>query len=409
MFCPVCGSDHLFCGSCGAGQRVALVAATAPKRRRWIAWVIGAISLALIACMGLLLFASVSFDPIALAISLAAACIPAAIYSYLVLRLDRYEREPWQAILAAFGWGAVAAILLAVMLELMTGAILLVAIGDADAVNLLTAAVAAPLVEETTKGIALLGLLLFFRKELDNVLDGIIYGALIGLGFAMTENVLYLGAEYLDGGARALGELFVARVVIDGFGHAVYTATTGAAVGWTRSRYRQGGWRYVVPIAGWSLAVFQHALWNSTLVLIGGLSDPDVSVISVVLIQTPIYVFPALITLFVIARISGKRELMIIKSQLAPEVAIGVLTTQEYEVLISNRLRKEEVRTAKRAGGRAGRKRQLRFFQVAAELAFRKYHHSRGELAKSNPRVSEDAYRSELAYLRIQLNARASR
>jgi protease PrsW len=402
--CPNCGSDHLVCASCGAGQRQALVfAAPAPPNRRWLWWLAGAISLVLVSCTAFVVIASVSFNPTALVLSLAAACIPAALYSYLVLRLDRYEREPWQAVLAAFGWGAVAAVLLAIVLELLAGVLLLAAIGNPDAVGVLTIAIGAPLAEETTKGIALLGLLLFFRKEFDNVLDGIIYGALIGLGFAMTENVLYLGAEYVDGGARALGELFVARVVIDGFGHAVYTATTGAAVGWTRSRYGQGGWRYVVPVLGWSAAVLQHALWNGTLFIIGGFFGPDPSIIKVVLIQAPIYVFPAVIALVVVARLSGKRELAIMRSQLAPEVAIGVLTPREYEVVTSNDLRRAAVRTARQSGGRAGRKQQMRFFQVAAELAFRKHHNGQGELEQVAPRASEDAYRVELAYLRSRL------
>lgn len=402
---PIRESDPLVSTARGSGQRQALAFAAPPppKRRRWLAWVIGAITLVLTACVGFIIVASVSYDPIALGLSLAAACIPAALYSYLVLRLDRYEREPWQAVLAAFGWGAVAAILLAVILEVIAGVLLLAAIGNPDAVDVLTIAIGAPLAEETTKGIALLGLLLFFRKEFDNVLDGIVYGALIGLGFAMTENVLYLGAEYVDGGARALGELFVARVVIDGFGHAVYTATTGAAVGWTRSRYRQGGWRYIVPVLGWSAAVLQHALWNGTLVVIGGFFGTGASVIKVVLIQAPIYVLPAVIALFVIARLSSRRELAIMRGQLAPEVAIGVLTPREYEIVTSNELRRAAIRSARQNGGRAGCTQQMRFFQVAAELAFRKHHHGQGELARVAPRASEDAYRVELAYLRSRL------
>ena len=48
------------------------------------------------------------------------------------------------------------------------------------------------------------------------------------------------------------------------------------------------------------------------------------------------------------------------------------------------------------SGGRALRARQLRFCHVAAELAFRKYHLSRGELPKPGQRAPEDAYREEL-------------
>ena len=409
MVCPVCGADpqsNWYCRACGAPQAGSLGASVKKRRARWKRWLLGAIAVTMTGFTLLLVLASLSFDPATLILSFAAACIPAAIYSFLVLKLDRYEQEPRQVVLASFGWGAVAAILLAVILELITGSVLVAAIGDKDAADLLTIAVGAPLVEETTKGVALLGLLWFFRNEFDNVLDGIVYGALIGLGFAMTENILYLGTEYRDGGARALGELFVARVVLDGFGHAVYTATTGAAVGWSRSRYHQGGMRYVVPIIGWSLAVFQHALWNGTLVLTGDLYGRDVSVIKVVLIQAPIFVLPAMVVLYVIARISVNRELVVIKEQLAPEVAGGVLTPEEYEVIISNDRRKQALSSAISSGCRDARKRVRCFFQVSAELAFRKYHLSNGELLTSGQQAPEDAYRAELAHLRTKINTR---
>jgi RsiW-degrading membrane proteinase PrsW (M82 family) len=357
----------------------------------------------MVACTALIVLASVSFDPAALVLSVSAAAIPAVFYSYLVLRLDRYEREPMRAVIAAFGWGAVAAVLLALVLELITGSVLFAAIGDQDATDVLTLAVGAPLIEETTKGLALFGMLRYVRREIDDVLDGLIYGALIGLGFAMTENILYLGSQYLDGGARALGELFVARVVLDGFGHAAYTATTGAAVGWARANPQRGAWRYVVVVLGWSLAVFQHALWNGSLLFFGGIVGEDASVMNVVLLQAPLFIFPAVIVLYIIARMSGNRELSVMREQLAPEVAGGVLTPREYEVVTTDELRKTALQEAAQTGGRVGRERQERFFQTAAELAFRKYHLSRGELLTPNQEAPEDAYRAELAHLRSQL------
>lgn len=412
MICPVCGSDpqsSWYCQTCGAPQPAALeraLPATHGRRGKWKRRVLGAIALLAGGLTVLIVLAALSFDPAALTLSFAAAAIPAVIYSALVLKLDRYEREPRQAVLAAFGWGAVAAILLALVLELITGEVLVAAIGDRDAATALTIVIGAPLIEETTKGAALLILLWFFRKEFDNVLDGIIYGALIGLGFAMTENIVYLGSEYLDSGAKALGELFVARVVIDGFGHAVYTATTGAAVGWTRSRYRRGGWRYVVPSIGWSLAVFQHALWNGSLLVIGGMYGRDASLVKVVMVQAPVFTLPPLVALVVIARISGRRELAIMRDQLAPEVAGGVLTPREYDVVTTNKLRKQAVREATGVLGKAGRDDQRRFFQAAAELAFRKHHLSRGEPLTRGQQSPEDAYRAELAVLRSRLAAR---
>ena len=114
----------------------------------------------------------------------------------------------------------------------------------------------------------------------------------------------------------------------------------------------------------------------------------------------------AVIVIWLIARFAGKKELAIIKEQLALEVAGGVLTPREFQVLTSNALRRQAVREAARYAGRDGKRRQRRFFQAAAELAFRKYHLSGGERPGRGQDSPEDTYRAELAMLRTQLAGR---
>jgi hypothetical protein len=163
--------------------------------------------------------------------------------------------------------------------------------------------------------------------------------------------------------------------------------------------------RFVVPVLGWSLAVLQHALWNSSLLVVGNLyGREDISVVRVVLYQAPIFTFPPLVALYVIARAAGRRELAILREQLAPEVAAGVLTPREYDVLISNDLRKSALASIRSADGPQARDRLKRFFQIAAELAFRKYHVARGDPLTPGQQAPEDAYRAELANLRSSLN-----
>ena len=86
----------------------------------------------------------------------------------------------------------------------------------------------------------LLGVLAIARDEFDSVLDGLVYGALVGVGFAMTENILYFGEAYLTGDLGNFGTLVLARAVLGGLGHPAYTAVTGAAFGWSRGRYGRG-------------------------------------------------------------------------------------------------------------------------------------------------------------------------
>ena len=56
----------------------------------------------------------------------------------------------------------------------------------------------APLVEESLKGLAVLLIMWLLRAEFDDVRDGIVYGALVGLGFSISEYGLYLARQSLQ-------------------------------------------------------------------------------------------------------------------------------------------------------------------------------------------------------------------
>jgi len=295
-------------------------------------------------------------------------------------------------------------VLFSALAELVFAGVLSTTVGP-DAADFLTVAIGAPVIEEAFKGGALLIILWFFRREFDNVLDGLVYGALIGLGFAMTENIFYFGEAYREDGAAGLGELFVARAVVSGLGHAQYTGTTGAAIGWARSRYGRGVGQYVAPVAGYVLAVLQHFLWNTGAVVIAGLKGEDLSAISLVLLMAPFFILPAVIVLYLVARTASRRELQIMREMLHDEAARGVLTPAEYQVLTTDKLRKAALTEAERRGGKALERRLRRFFQVAADLAFRRYHLRRGELLKPGQQAPDDRYREELAALRAELAA----
>ncbi|HEY8447556.1 MAG TPA: PrsW family glutamic-type intramembrane protease [Thermomicrobiales bacterium] len=407
--CPRCGAQvnaRWFCPNCGArlpDQDSATAARRARRRRRWGLILAGIATAVMILCVMFLVIASIP-DPVALVLCVVAAVVPAAVYSWLVLRLDRYEAEPRRAILSAFGWGAVGAVLFSALAELVFAGVLSTTVGP-DAADFLTVAIGAPVIEEAFKGGALLIILWFFRREFDNVLDGLVYGALIGLGFAMTENIFYFGEAYREDGAAGLGELFVARAVVSGLGHAQYTGTTGAAIGWARSRYGRGVGQYVAPVAGYVLAVLQHFLWNTGAVVIAGLKGEDLSAISLVLLMAPFFILPAVIVLYLVARTASRRELQIMREMLHDEAARGVLTPAEYQVLTTDKLRKAALTEAERRGGKALERRLRRFFQVAADLAFRRYHLRRGELLKPGQQAPDDRYREELAALRAELAA----
>ena len=369
--------------------------------RSLLATIAGVFFILALACNLLIIVVSVP-DPRGLLLGVFATLLPTIVYAGLVLSFDRYEREPWQNLLGAFGWGAVIATLFSILLSGVTRSLLTLALG-AEIGGRFALIVGVPLIEESLKGLALLGLLLLYRDEFDGILDGLIYGALVGLGFAMTENILYLGRAYIDGGIGAFGQLFLAREAFGGLGHALYTGTTGAAVGWARVRYGRGVFRFVVPIGGWGLAVAQHSLWNFGAATLADFTGGAPPFLDLVAIQTVLFILPGLVFLFLIAVRSGRVESEVLKGQLRSEVTNGTLTVQEYAVLSAGRLRHLTLLAAFRHGGLRRWSLQQQFFQAAAELALCKHHDDQGEMAAEDSCQPEDVYRARLATLRIAL------
>lgn len=362
-----------------------------------------AVSLLATAIVALLVIASAP-DRLGLLLSTVAASVPALVYAAIIVRLDRYEIEPTRALLACIAWGAIGAILL----SLIGGYLFQIALVDSLGIPLTSLAsvvLGAPLIEESAKGIAILGFLIFARHELDNTLDGLVYGALVGVGFALTENILYFGGAYVEGGLGDLGELFVARSVISGFGHPAYTAVTGAAIGWARGRYGRGFARFAVPILGWLTAVILHALWNGGLVFTEVQWGDQVGLLQAVAVQAAIVIAPAVLVLYAVARLSTRHELQILRERLRDEVDRGALTDAEYAVIIDGDARRRALAAARTRGGRTLHSRQQAFFHTAAELAFRGHHRSRGESLTPRQLAADDVDRQRLMILRDEIAA----
>jgi len=189
------------------------------------------------------------------------------VYFLVIKGTDRYEPEPFWLLTLTFLWGAVVATLTAIVGNAIgEGAVsaALGATGDEALVKASTASFVAPLVEETTKGLGLLVLWLasaMWLRELDGALDGAIYGGVIGLGFTLTEDVLYVASAGAQGGAAAFTGLYILRTVLSGLGHASFTAMTGLGVG-IAAESANGLIKVMAPIGGWLAAVGLHFVHN---------------------------------------------------------------------------------------------------------------------------------------------------
>lgn len=119
------------------------------------------------------------------------ALLPAVILGWWIYKKDSARPEPLRQLISAFLYGvgsAFLSLLISTVMSLM--GIMVYDLGSfAGAVS--TALFAAAVPEEVAK---LTMLWLFLRKNpyYDEYLDGIVYAACIGLGFAGAENVLYL-------------------------------------------------------------------------------------------------------------------------------------------------------------------------------------------------------------------------
>jgi len=195
--------------------------------------------------------------------------VPMLLYALLLWWLDRYEKEPLGLLTVAFLWGAIPSIVLALIMQIVLD-IPVMAISNSNQLTyeLLGASVVAPFTEEGIKAVALLLLLLFVRKEIDSPIDGLIYGGVVGFGFAAVENVFYLYGAFSEGGIGGIVGLAFLRAGVFGLNHAMYTAFTGLGVALSLE-IKQPLLKIVPVIVGFALSVGAHALHNALATLTG--------------------------------------------------------------------------------------------------------------------------------------------
>ena len=324
----------------------------------------------------------------ALLVSLFFAFVPTFFMAMIIYWLDRYEKEPLALLGAAFFWGAVVAAGGAFIINTVFGIGIYAITGSGDVADQATASLIAPFVEEGLKGLAVLMVFLFFRKEFDSILDGIIYAGITALGFAATENLLYIyGHGYVDGGGwSGLWQLVVIRDLVVAWQHPFFTAFTG--IGLAVARLNKNVLVKVVAVPlGYAFAVFAHAFHNSFSSLIGGLEGFALGS----LIDWFGWFVMAVFILFMISR-----ERRLLQVQLRDEVISGRISNAQYQKALSP----FTMSTAFLSGGRTA----SRFYQVCGELA-----HKKDQLLKLGDERGNAALvqslRSELATLAPRVRA----
>jgi len=321
---------------------------------------------------------------LAFLVSLFFGFVPMFFYAAFVYWIDRYEKEPKALLGAAFLWGVIFAAGGAYILNTVFGLGIYMITNSGEAADFGTASIVAPVIEEILKGLAVGIVFLLFRKEFDSILDGIIYGGLAGLGFAATENTLYIYRNgYLEGGWEGLFTLVIIRVVIVGWMHAFFTAFTG--IGFAVSRLNKNMLiKIIAPFVGLGIAISTHAFHNTFSSVVGGLEGFAMG--------TLIDWFGwALMFGFIIWMIFYERN--IVKKELAEEVSSGLITQAQYQKALS-----PWTLTTAGLSGRA----TSRFYHTCGELA-----HKKNQLRKMGDEGGNmaivETLRKELALLAPQV------
>lgn len=290
------------------------------------------------------------------------ALIPLLLIIALVRWIDRWEPEPILFYVLSLGWGAGVSVYLAFkgnkwwgnemekwlienrQLSLEDGGIRNIK-GDGGPLlyDILRTAVGAGVIEEGVKGLGLLLMFIFLKKYINGPIDGMIYGTLIGAGFAFTENILYFATADvknnfikqagMDASQDVLGQTIVIRAVASPFVHPICTAITGLLIGLAATQRLSSLFVLPLGLAGYAMAAGLHASHNFS-----GIIRIAEDTWTRILIQIPVYISAIAMIIVVknLQRTTVKRGIRLL-------VADGFIGKEDETMLMKSSLRSRAV------------------------------------------------------------------
>ena len=337
--------------------------APAKARRGWRTFfsVVGLLVLAACA-LAILIVIGINTGRTGFVLGAVLAMLPVPLLVAAFRWLDKYEPEPARYLIFAFVWGAAVATLAALLLNTVGTAVFFASPGETDIG--LEAVFIAPPVEEAAKGAVVL--ILALRRRIDGIVDGIVFAGLCGVGFAFTENILYIGRAFAEGteqfgtGTGVFGAIFtfLLRGIVSPFAHPLFTLPIGIAIG-LAVRQQRLLFKIMLPLVGYVLAMTLHGLWNGIAVRAGeraqetqnGLVGLGVFGLGYALIMVP--AFGAAIWLAVWFR---RREGRVLNRRLPAYAEAGWIAPHEVALLSSLRLRQLGLDLATQLGGKDARR-----------------------------------------------------
>ena len=317
--------------------------------------------------------------------ALAWSLVPALLLFAIVWWVDRYEKEPLRLLAVGIGLGALAAPAAAALFEWAFG--IRSSLYASDLVPHSQLTVWTPVVEEICRGLAVLAVVLIVRREVDDLLDGLVYGATVGIGFGLAAEFVSIVRTSTLSGDR-VPSLYGATIA--SANHVFYGALIGLAVAAAR---RQALGRLLAALAaGVAVAAAIHVLhdyapwWAAS-----GSGDSTATRIARYLPNGL-----GLLALAVLMAWALAREKLVIERELHDETAAGVVTPREYAAVTNGFRRSADLVSALLTRGPAASLQLRRLYLLEVELAFRK-HHRRTEKARGRRFLDEEVYRRRIA------------
>jgi len=169
--------------------------------------------------------------------------------TFLIYRYDRYEKEPLLMVLLALSLGFCAMRAVGMAENLILSHLRLAPASHAPKAALVAG------IEDGAKLVAVLLIACAFRRQINDPLDGIIYGTLVGLGAAVDESMLYLS---LSPPTLATLGAELTRLIT----HAMLGGVTGFAVGIGARPDRPRTSRPMLVASCLVLSVLIHFAWD---------------------------------------------------------------------------------------------------------------------------------------------------
>jgi len=275
--------------------------------------------------------------------------------------LDRYEPEPRRYKYAAFVWGGVVSVGLALALQTTIQS----TFGLDDGTM---ASVVAPATEEPAKCLFLLLTFVRMRRVIDGFIDGLVYAGMVGIGFAFVENIGYYAGSYLGSadmkvaGAAGVTGTFIMRGIFSPFAHPGFTSAFGIGLGLAVSTLARRSifLRGFVVLVGFAVSMSLHALWNGSLAFGDGRE----------FVLTYLVLFVALITVAIFAITVRRRQVRTLEQSLGAIASRGWIHPDEIPYLSRFSHRKAARRYARDHYGKVASQVVRRYQRLATEVAF---------------------------------------